>query len=231
MKQSNLLTMKILIAEDDPQLGDALQSGLRLQGFQVNWVRDGFAALHELRQSDYAIVVLDISMPRISGLEVLQQMRSEKNSAPVLVLTAHDANHEIATALDAGADDYVVKPVDLSVLAARLRALTRRAQGAAAQSVISAGSVSLNSVTREVSVDEQIVNLSSREFDLLQALLMANGRVLTRDHLEQQLYSWGQEVDSNAIEVHVHNLRKKLGKDVIQTIRGIGYQIKHDVQS
>ncbi len=149
------------------------------------------------------------------------------------MLTAHDANQQIARALDSGADDYVVKPVDLSVLAARLRALTRRAQGAAdsigdkywalSASIVSPGKYRL--------MNKVEVNLSSREFDLLQALLMANGRVLTRDHLEQQLYSWGQEVDSNAIEVHVHNLRKKLGKDVIQTIRGIGYQIKHIVQS
>jgi len=123
--------MKILIAEDDPQLGDALQSGLRLQGFQVNWVRDGFAAIHEIRQSDYAMVVLDISMPRMSGLEVLANLRDQKIKIPVLMLTAHDANQQIADALDSGADDYVVKPVDLSVLAARLRALARRAEGAA----------------------------------------------------------------------------------------------------
>jgi len=221
--------MKILIAEDDPQLGDALQSGLRLQGFQVNWVRDGFAAIHEIRQSDYAMVVLDISMPRMSGLDVLANLRDQKIKIPVLMLTAHDANQQIADALDSGADDYVVKPVDLSVLAARLRALARRAEGAATHSMITIGTISINSVTREVLTDSVEVNLSGREFDLLQALVMANGRVLTRDHLEQQLYSWGQEVESNAIEVHVHNLRKKLGKDVIQTIRGVGYQIKHDI--
>ena len=192
-------------------------------------MRDGFAAIHEIRQSDYAMVVLDISMPRMSGLEVLANLRDQKIKIPVLMLTAHDANQQIADALDSGADDYVVKPVDLSVLAARLRALARRAEDAATHSMITIGTISINSVTREVLTDSVEVNLSGREFDLLQALVMANGRVLTRDHLEQQLYSWGQEVESNAIEVHVHNLRKKLGKDVIQTIRGVGYQIKHDI--
>lgn len=219
--------MKILLAEDDPQLGDALQTGLRMQGFQVNWVRDGFAAQHELNQAEYALAVLDVAMPRMTGLEVLRLLRDQKNKIPVLMLTARDASVEISAALDAGADDYVVKPVDLTVLAARLRALSRRAEGAAAQSSITVGDVCINSVTREVYVDSKLVNLSGREFDLLHTLVLANGRVLTRDHLEQQLYAWGQEVESNTIEVHIHNLRKKMGKETIQTIRGVGYQIKH----
>lgn len=219
--------MKILLAEDDPQLGDALQIGLRLQGFQVNWVRDGFAARHELGQTEYAMAVLDIAMPRTTGLEVLQDLRERKNKIPVLMLTARDSSRDITDALDAGADDYVIKPVDLKVLAARLRALSRRSEGGATQSIIKLGNICINSVMREVRVADDAVNLSGREFDLLNALVLANGRVLTRDHLEQQLYAWGQEVESNTIEVHIHNLRKKIGKETINTVRGIGYQIKH----
>lgn len=219
--------MKILLAEDDPQLGDAIQIGLRLQGFQVNWVRDGFAAQYELGQTEYAMAVLDIAMPRATGLDVLRDLRERKSKIPVLMLTARDANRDIADALDAGADDYVIKPVDLTVLAARLRALSRRVEGGATQSLVKLGNICVNSVKREVHVADEAVNLSGREFDLLNALILANGRVLTRDHLEQQLYSWGQEVESNTIEVHIHNLRKKIGKETIQTVRGIGYQIKH----
>lgn len=219
--------MKILLAEDDPQLGDAIQAGLRLLGFQVNWVRDGFAAQYELNQSEYAMAVLDIAMPRATGLEVLRRLREQKNKIPVLMLTARDTNQDITDALDAGADDYVVKPVDLTVLAARLRALLRRAQGAT-QSLLQIGSICVDSAKREVRLAGELVNLSVREFDLLYALILAHGRVLTRDHLEQQLYAWGQEVESNTIEVHIHNLRKKIGKDIIQTVRGIGYQIKQD---
>jgi len=216
--------MRILVAEDDPLLGDALRAGLRQRGFQVDWVRDGLAAERELRSDVHAAAVLDLGLPRIDGLDVLEAVRSAGVRLPVLVLTARDAVPDRVRGLDVGADDYVIKPVDLDELAARLRALVRRANGRP-QERLEAQGVVLEPAARRVSLDGREVVLSTREFDLLQALMLAGGRVLSREQLEQQLYGWGQEVDSNAIEVHVHHLRRKLSPGLIQTVRGIGYAI------
>jgi DNA-binding response OmpR family regulator len=216
--------MRILLAEDDPLLGDGLQAGLSQLGFQVDWVRDGVAAERELRAGAHAAAVLDLGLPRMDGLDVLAAVRRAGITLPVLVLTARDAVPERIRGLDAGADDYVVKPVDLQELAARLRALVRRAHGQP-QERLQAQGVELDAASRNVTLEGAPVTLSTREFDLLHALMLGAGRVLSREQLEQQLYRWGQEVESNAVEVHIHHLRRKLGAALIQTVRGVGYRI------
>jgi len=219
--------MRILLAEDDPLLGDGLRAGLRQLGFQVDWVRDGEAAERELRAQPYTAAVLDLGLPRKDGMDVLAAVRRSGLSTPILVLTARDTVPDRIRGLDTGADDYVVKPVDLHELAARLRALVRRAHGQPQES-LTAQDVLLDPAARTVQQAGSPVSLSTREFDLLQAFMLNAGRVLSREQLEQQLYSWGQEVDSNAIEVHIHNLRRKLGATVIHTVRGVGYMLPRE---
>jgi two-component system OmpR family response regulator/two-component system response regulator QseB len=216
--------MRILLAEDDTILGDGLRAGLRQNGFQVDWVRDGTAALRELSTEVYAVAVLDLGLPLMDGMEVLQALRERKVTTPILVLTARDAIPDRVLGLDSGADDYVVKPVDLHELCARLRSLVRRAHGFLQESII-CDRVQLFPSTRQVLLDEKPTVLSTREFDLLYALMRNAGRVLSREQLEQQMYSWGHEVESNTIEVHIHHLRKKLHPDAIQTVRGVGYTV------
>ena len=220
--------MRILLAEDDSLLGDGLRAGLRQLGFLVDWVRDGEAAERELRAQAYEAAVLDLGLPRKDGLNVLADIRRSGILTPVLVLTARDAVPDRIRGLDVGADDYVVKPVDLHELAARLRALVRRAHGQP-QECLSAQDVVLDPASRSVRQAGVPVTLSTREFDLLQAFMLGADRVLSREQLEQQLYSWGQEVESNAIEVHIHNLRRKLGPALIHTVRGVGYMLQRDM--
>ena len=219
--------MRILLAEDDALLGDGLRAGLRQAGFQVDWVRDGQAAERELRAEPYAAAVLDLGLPLLDGMDVLNRIRQAGLKLPVLVLTARDAVSDRIRGLDGGADDYVLKPVDLDELAARLRALVRRAHGQASES-LAAQDIMLDPAGRSVAQAGRAVTLTSREFDLLHALMLNAGRVLSREQLEQRLYSWGQEVDSNAVEVHVHHLRRKLGTGLIQTVRGVGYLLPRD---
>lgn len=216
--------MRVLLAEDDAVLGDGLCAGLRQQGFQVDWVRDGVAAARELGSGVYTVAVLDLGLPRLDGLDVLRQARQAGVHTPVLVLTARDGVPQRIAGLDNGADDYVVKPVDLDELAARLRALVRRAHGQA-QPRLQVQDIELDQAARQVWRAGEPVAVSTREFDLLETLMRQAGRVLTREQLEQQLYRWGHEVDSNAIEVHVHHLRRKLGAGLIQTVRGVGYLV------
>jgi DNA-binding response OmpR family regulator len=216
--------MRILLAEDDPLLGDGLRAGLRQLGFQVDWVRDGIAAERELRAQPYAAAVLDLGLPLKDGLEVLAAVRRAGVLLPVLVLTARDAVPDRVRGLDLGADDYVVKPVDLNELAARLRALVRRAHGQPLDRLVMQDLV-LDPAARSVTKAGEPVPLSMREFDLLHALMLNGDRVLSREQLEQHLYSWGQEVESNAIEVHIHHLRRKIGAARIQTVRGVGYML------
>jgi DNA-binding response OmpR family regulator len=216
--------MRILLVEDDPLLGDGLRAGLRQLGMQVDWVRDGEAASRELRTNAYAAAVLDIGLPRMDGFSVLQAARRAGTTTPVLVLTARDAVPDRIQGLDLGADDYVVKPVDLGELAARLRALVRRSHGQA-QEELRSRDVVLDPAGRLVTRAGEPVTLSGREFDLLHALLLSAGRVLSREQLEERLYSWGKEVESNTVEVHIHHLRKKLGAELIQTVRGVGYLV------
>jgi two-component system OmpR family response regulator/two-component system response regulator QseB len=220
--------MRILLAEDDLLLGDGLRSGLRQRGFLVDWVRDGAAAERELRADEgYAAAVLDLSLPHKDGLDVLSALRRAGVALPVLVLTAREAVAERVRGLNTGADDYVIKPVDLDELAARLRALVRRAAGRPSETLAAQGVV-LDPAARRVTRGGAEVLLATREFDLLHLLLLNAGRVMSREQLEQHLYAWGQEVDSNAIEVHVHHLRRKLGTALIQTVRGVGYLLPRD---
>jgi len=214
--------MRILVVEDDPLLGDAMQAGLRQRGFDADWVADGLAAELALRGDPFAAVVLDLGLPRLDGLEVLRRQRARGAHMPVLVLTARDAIDDRVKGFDTGADDYVVKPVDLDELAARLRALIRRSRGEPAP-VLSIGALRLDPASRTVAYRNQPVALQTREFDLLQELMLNAGRVLSRRQLEERLYAWGQEVESNAVEVHVHHLRRKLAPALIRTVRGVGY--------
>ena len=216
--------MRILLVEDDLQLGDGLMVGLRQAGFAVNWVRDGHAADLALSTETFDLVVLDLGLPRLSGMEVLKRARDRGRTAPVLILTARDATGDKVSGLDAGADDYLVKPIDLDELAARIRALTRRSAGRAAP-LLTHGNLALDPAAHSVTLAGQPVDLASREFSLLQLLLESAGRVLTRSQLEQSLYGWGDEPDSNALEVHIHHLRRKLGSELIRTLRGVGYTI------
>lgn len=220
--------MRVLLAEDDPLLGDGLRAGLRQRGFEVDWVRDGVAAERELRAEPFAAAVLDLGLPRTDGLQVLAAARRAGVRTPVLVLTARDAVPDRIKGLDTGADDYIVKPVDLDELAARLRALVRRSHGQPQERLQAAGVV-LDPAGRQVSVDGQEAGLTSREFDLLHLLMLNAGRVLSKEQLEQHLYPWGQEVESNAVEVHVHHLRRKLKPSLIQTVRGVGYLVPRDL--
>jgi len=219
--------MRILLAEDDQLLGDGLRAGLRQLGFLVDWVRNGDAAERELHAQAYSAAVLDLGLPLKDGMDVLSSIRQAGITLPVLVLTARDAVPERIRGLDVGADDYVVKPVDLNELAARLRALVRRSHGQP-QERLSAQDVVLDPAARSVTQYGSPVALTGREFDLLHALMLNAGRVLSREQLEQNLYSWGQEVESNAIEVHIHYLRRKLGSTLIRTVRGVGYMVAND---
>ncbi len=214
--------MRILLAEDDDLLGAGLRAGLAQHGFLVDWVRDGVAAERELTQGHYEAAVLDLGLPRQDGMDTLRAVRAKGNATPVLVLTARDALESRIAGLDLGADDYIVKPVDLGELAARLRALVRRAHGVP-QPRLTLGAVSLDPAARRVWLGDEPVELSVREFDLLHVFVLNAERVLSRDQLEQHLYQWGSEVSSNAVEVHIYNLRRKLGSGVIETVRGVGY--------
>jgi len=216
--------MRILLIEDDRLLGDGVAAGLTAAGFVVDWVRDGEAALAALRAEAFAAVVLDLGLPRRDGLSVLASLRAAGNGVPVLVVTARDQVADKVRCLDLGADDYVVKPFDLDELAARLRALVRRASGRA-DGCLRHGGLVLDPAARSVMLDGLPVTLTSREFDLLRMLLDAAGRVLSRRVLEEQLYAWGEAVGSNALEVHIHHLRRKLGSELIRTVRGVGYLV------
>jgi DNA-binding response OmpR family regulator len=214
--------MRILIVEDDALLGRGIQAGLNESGFAADWVRDGEQADAALAATGFAAMVLDLGLPRLSGLELLRRLRQRGDRTPVLVLTARDAIEDRIRGLDTGADDYMTKPFDLHELAARLRALVRRASGSATP-VIEAAGVTLDPATREVRFRGAPVELSGREFDVLRELMLAAGRVLSRDQIVERVYAAGEDVESNAIEVHIHHLRRKLAPELIRTLRGVGY--------
>ncbi len=217
--------MRILLVEDDPLLGDGLSTGLRQSGFAVDWLKDGFGADAALKSEDFDLLVLDLGLPRLSGMELLRRLRARGATLPVLILTARDAVADRVAGLDAGADDYLVKPIDLDELAARLRALGRRSGGRAAPKLVR-GTLELDPAAHSVTLAGQPANLATREFAILQALLENAGRVMTRAQLEASIYGWNEEPGSNAIEVHIHHLRRKLGADLIKTLRGVGYLIE-----
>lgn len=214
--------MRILLAEDEELLGAALRDGLQQAGFAVDWFRDGAAARAALETEEFAGVVLDLGLPRLGGLELLKELRGKRDATPVLVLTARDAVEDRVKGLDLGADDYVVKPVATAELAARLRALIRRSQGSAS-GVLQVGDLTLDLASHAVRMRGEPIDLSGREFAVLREFMLNAGRVITREQLESRLYEWDRALESNAIEVHVHHLRRKLGVEVIRTIRGVGY--------
>jgi two-component system OmpR family response regulator/two-component system response regulator QseB len=216
--------MRVLLAEDDDLLGSGIRIGLGQHGFQVDWVRDGYAAECELNNAAYLAAVVDLGLPRQDGLDVIAHTRARRITTPILVLTARDAVSARVAGLDAGADDYLIKPVDLHELAARLRALIRRSHGQP-QLLLHAGAVQLDPAAHQVHIHGAVVDIGGREYDLLHALMLNAGRVLNRSQLEQHLYQWGHEVASNAIEVHIHHLRRKLPPNTIETVRGVGYII------
>jgi two-component system response regulator QseB len=216
--------MRILLVEDDRLLGDATQAGLINDGYTVDWFQDGIQAESALQSSEFDGVVLDIGLPGKDGLSILKSMRSRNDATPVLILTARDLLNDKVKGLDAGADDYLIKPFDLDELSARLRALIRRSLGRV-DPIIKIDTISLNPASHEVLCNDIIINFSQREFSLLQLLMENSGRVLSRNSLEEHLYGWSEEIESNTLEVHIHHLRKKLGNSFIKTIRGVGYII------
>ncbi len=217
--------MRLLLVEDDEVLGDGLKAGLKQSGYTVDWVQDGQSADTAFVTDSFDVAVLDLGLPKMSGLEVLRNLRSRGDELPVLILTARDGVADRVAGLDSGADDYLTKPFDLDELCARLRALQRRKAGRA-EPVIEHGAVKLDPAAHQVFLDGELVNLSMREFVLLQHLMENVGRVIPRARLEQKLYGWESEVESNSLEVFVHHLRKKLGANLIRTVRGVGYIIE-----
>ena len=216
--------MRLLLVEDDDMIGESVHLGLSQDGYAVDWVRDGRAAELALETEPYDLMLLDIGLPKKDGLQVLRVLRAGGNDLPVLILTARDAVADRVAGLDAGADDYLVKPFDLDELAARIRALSRRRSGRP-EPVLQHGALCLNPARHEVTLDGQAVRLSARELAILQALMERPGLPLSRAQLEQHVYSWKDEVDSNAVEVHIHSLRRKLGSEWIQNLRGVGYLV------
>ena len=216
--------MRVLIVEDDPLLGDAVAAGLKQRGFDVDLVQDGRDAQAAIGVETFAAIVLDLGLPGVDGLAILRTARAQGHKVPILILTARDAVQDRISGLDSGADDYVVKPTDLDELAARLRALVRRSKGAPAP-LLHVGALILDPAARTVTRDGHRADLQPREFTLLQELMLNAGRVLSREQLEERMYRWGEEVESNAVEVHIHHLRRKLGADVVKTIRGVGYMV------
>jgi two-component system response regulator QseB len=216
--------MRLLLVEDDAMIGASVQSGLRQEGYSVDWVRDGAAAELALANGVHEMILLDLGLPRKSGLELLASLRRKGLALPVLVITARDSVADRVKGLDAGADDYLVKPFDLDELSARIRALLRRQAGRASP-VIENGALTLNPATHEVFLNGSPVNLSAREFALLQALLEQPGVPLSRTQLEDRLYGWDEEIESNTVEVYIHSLRRKLGAEWIRNVRGVGYLV------
>lgn len=216
--------MRVLLVEDDRLLGDGVLTGLRQNGYAVDWVYDGNLAEAALRNENYDLVILDLGLPNQSGMEVLRRLRARGESTPVLIVTARDTVEDKVEGLDTGADDYLIKPFDLDELLARVRAVARRRSGRIAP-IISHGDITIDPAAHKVTRSGHVVDISPKEFALLQALFDNEGRVVSRSRLEEGLYAWNEEVESNAIEVHIHHLRKKLGAELIRTIRGVGYII------
>ncbi|MBS1134020.1 MAG: DNA-binding response regulator [Burkholderiaceae bacterium] len=216
--------MRILLVEDDAMIGESVADGLKAEGYAVDWVRDGKEAEVAVSATPYSLVVLDLGLPRRDGIDVLKGIRERRIDVPVLVMTARDTVRDRIKGLDAGADDYLIKPFDLDELTARARALMRRAAGRS-EPVIERGPLSINPATREVTWRGESMSLSAREYALLAALAERPGVVLSRAQLEEKLYGWNESVGSNAVEVHIHNVRKKLGEDVIRNVRGLGYTL------
>jgi len=216
--------MRILLVEDDRMIGESIRTALRQDGSAVDWVRDGASATTTLATEEFDLVLLDLGLPKRDGLEILSAMRSRRDQTPVIVLTARDALKDRVAGLDAGADDYLVKPFELEELAARIRAVTRRKAGRA-EPAVEIGDVRLDPSMRQVTRGGAPVVLSAREYAVLEALMTRPGAVLSRAQLEDRLYGWGDAIESNAVSVYIHQLRRKLGSDFIRNVRGVGYYV------
>lgn len=216
--------MRVLLVEDDAMIGNVVQQELRDASYAVDWVLDGQAALSTLNTLDYALVLLDLGLPKTDGMAVLRAIRAARNDVPVLVLTARDSTEDLVAGLDSGADDYLAKPFAMGELLARMRALTRRKESVVGPA-LSNGVVTLDPATHEASAGDATVRLTAREFSLLQSLLTRPGAILSRSELESRIYGWNEEVESNAVEFLIHALRKKLGSDIIKNVRGVGWMV------
>lgn len=217
--------MRLLLVEDDVALGEGIHQALTREGYTVDWVKDGASALHALLSEVFDLAILDLGLPRLDGLAVLRRLRESGSALPVLILTARDATEDRIAGLDAGADDYLIKPFDLSELKARLRALLRRSAGRARVMIEHAG-IRLDPTTQQVTYKAEPVALTPKEYQLLYELLSPPGRVMTRERLMQLLYGWNEEAESNTLEVHIHHLRKKFSSELIRTVRGVGYLVE-----
>ncbi|MFN7096586.1 MAG: response regulator [Gammaproteobacteria bacterium] len=216
--------MRVLMIEDDESLGDSLYHGLKHEGYAIDWVKDGMLADQAMRSEHFDLIILDLGLPKMPGLRVLDNLRLRDDKTPVLILTARDAVEDRIKGLDMGADDYMVKPFDLSEVIARIRALQRRSVERAT-STIKYAKIEIDVTSHTVLFEGALINLPRREFALLLKLVENQGKALSREQLSQSLYNWDEDVDSNALEVHIHNLRKKFGTELIRTIRGIGYMV------
>ncbi len=217
--------MRLLLIEDDELLGDAVQMGLTQFGYVVDWLKDGGTASNIIKYDTFEVIILDLGLPKLSGINFLQILRKSGNNTPVIILTARESIHEKVHGLDNGADDYLTKPFDLNELNARIRALIRRSHGRT-ETALHYKNIMLDFAAHAVYLDDELLNLPRREFAVLQKLLEHIGQVISREQLMQSIYGWNEEVDSNALEVHIHNLRKKLNATYIRTIRGVGYMIE-----
>ncbi|MGV8918137.1 MAG: response regulator [Pseudomonas sp.] len=217
--------MRLLLIEDDVALGEGIRQALSREGYTVDWLVDGVSALHALLSEVFDVAILDLGLPKLDGLAVLRRLRQSGSTVPVLILTARDATEDRIAGLDAGADDYLIKPFDLFELKARLRALLRRSAGRA-QVLIEHAGISLDPSTQQVTYHNEPVQLTPKEYQLLYELLSPPGRVITRERLMQLLYGWNEEAESNTLEVHIHHLRKKISSDLIRTVRGVGYLVE-----
>ncbi|MBX9409439.1 response regulator transcription factor [Pseudomonas baetica] len=217
--------MRILLVEDDPMIGDAIQGALSDASYAADWVKNGLTALTALETQTYDLVLLDLGLPGKDGLDVLDSIRARNNPVPLVIITARDSLDDRLRGLDGGADDYLLKPFDIAEMLARMRAVLRR-KGGSAQSVLENGAVTLDLISKQASsADHSDVQLSNREFALLQALLIRPGAILSRSELEDRLYGWGNEVESNAVEFLIHALRRKLGNHIIKNVRGMGWMV------
>lgn len=220
--------MRVLLAEDDRMIGATVEQSLRDEAYAVDWVLDGASALEALKSQTYDIVLLDLGLPKMDGLDVLRSTRALGNAVSLVVITARDGLEDRLRGLDGGADDYVPKPFEMKELLARMRAVIRRKGGASAGPLLSNGSLTLDPATREAARDGVPVRLTAREFALLQALLIRPGAILSRNDLEERIYGWGEEVESNAVEFLIHSLRRKLGAGAIKNVRGVGWMVSRE---
>lgn len=222
--------MRVLLVEDDSLLGKAVRTGLEQQGNAVDWVQDGAAAELAVATNDYAALVLDLGLPKQDGMTLLRKLRAKGKNLPVVIITARDELADRIAGLDGGADDFIVKPFDLQELGARLRAVVRRASGRAASDIVH-GLLKVDPAARSVILDDKPIMLTAREFAILTHLLENRGRVISKQQLQEALYSWSDEIESNTVEVHVHHLRRKLGRELIKTMHGMGYMIDERIQT